>query len=494
MNTHAQGDFPLANRKQVLWFLGLIPFVIMHNISAVFIELRGVIPGQLWLAALGYFSGLVCSTLLLPVIERSIAKGEADSKVWSYILLAVLLFPGFFSFILPLVSDDAYRGNLFINTFQPFLWALFLPVAFQLFFHPILNGLHGVLFGIVAAVGHLCWAFLIPVISISANNAPISGINTENMFLPFLNTVRCIFGVAFALIAWRLFTYPKVRRVACTYNYEPDTLVFGPFLLILALCFFLYGAMSSVLAEQLSLPEVYLGYMHLGLALLSLFIGFWVTHRDPDILKKIIAVAFLGLATIPVLLYFLPSSPLLHVLRYFYMTSYQLLLFSGTLVCGYFTLRENRKILSVALILPVLSSSILGRLVANYLALEWPFHPLVFVCIFTAVHITLVPFVRRFVLILRLTPMNKDTTDNERLQHHTEMIKHFTKIQKLTSREVQIMEMLLQGLSTSEIVGLLGLKESTVRTYIQTLLRKTGTTSRLGLVAAFLGADKGGSS
>lgn len=488
----SQNAFSPSNRKQVLWFLGLIPFVVMHNISAVFIELRGVLPGQLGLVALGYFLGLASSALLLPVFEQNIAKGGSGSKLWSGILLVVLLFPGFFSLILPLLSDNAYSGNSFINTFQPFLWALFLPVAFQLFFHPILNGLHGVLFGIVAAVGHLCWALLIPIISISAGTIDTPYGSAENLYLPFLNTIRCIFGVAFALIAWRLITYPDARKVERTFSHAPASLVLGPFLLTLTVCFFFYGLMSTMLSEQLALHEANLGYMHLGLALLFLFIGFWVTQRDTNILKKLMAVAFLGLATVPVLLYCLPHSPLAPALRYFYVTSYQILLFSGTLVCGYFTLQSKRKIVSVALILSVVSASIPGNFLGNYLSPLLP-SPLILVCVCTAVHSMLALFARKFFLLLQLTPLASDRADNEPLRYDPEMIAHFSKVHTLKSREVQIMEMLLQGLSTAEIVGLLGLKENTIRTYIQTLLRKTGTTSRLGLVAAFLGFAKGSS-
>ena len=477
----------------MLWFLGLIPFVVMHNISAVFIELRGVIPGQLALVALGYFLGLACSALLLPVFERNIVKRDAGSKVWSIALLAVLLLPGIFSFIVPFVCEDAYSGNLFINTFQPFLWALFLPVAFQLFFHPILNGLHGVLFGIVAAVGHLCWALLLPVISISVNNTHVANIIPENMYLPFLNTVRCIFGIAFGLIAWQLSTYPRARKGERASTQESAPLGFWPFLLLLALCFFLYGLVSTALSARLPLREVHLGYMHLGLALLFLLIGFWVTHRDAGILKKLMVAAFLGLAAIPLLLYFVSYAPLAHALHYVYVTSYQVLLFSGTLVCGYFTLQSNRTRMSVALIVSVLSSAMLGRFLGSSLSPEWPFSPFALVCIGTVVHIALAPFARNVVLLLRLTPLPSGTANNDKMTRHAEMMHHFSQLHQLKRREVQIMEMLLQGHSTAAIVKLLGLKESTVRTYIQTLLRKTETTSRLGLVAAFLGSDKDGS-
>ena len=493
MTTHPEGTFPLANRKQMLWFLGLIPFVVMHNISAVFIELRGVIPGQLGLVALGYFLGLASSALLLPVFEHNIAQRDARRKVWSIALLVVLLLPGLFSLIVPLVCEGAYSGNLFINTFQPFLWALFLPIAFQLFFHPILNGLHGVLFGIVTAVGHLCWALLLPIISISASKVHVFSITPENMYLPFLNTVRCIFGIAFALIAWQLSTYPRAPKVERANTHESAPLAFWPFLLVVALCFFLYGFISTALSEHLPLREVHLGYMHLGLALLFLLIGFWVTHRNAGILKKLIVAAFLGLATIPLLLYFVPYTPLSHALHYVYVTSYQVLLFAGTLVCGYFTLQSNRTRVSVALILSVLSSAILGRFLGSYLSPQWPFSPFALVCMSTVVHMALAPFARNVVLLLRLTPLPSGTSNNDRMTRHIEMMQNFSKIHQLKRREVQIMEMLLQGHSTAEIVELLGLKESTVRTYIQTLLRKTETTSRLGLVAAFLGSDKDGS-
>ena len=473
----------------MLWFLGLIPFVVMHNISAVFIELRGVIPGQLGLAALGYFLGLGLSALLVP-LAHNITKGGGNNRVWSGLLLVVLLFPGIFSLSLPLLSDSPYRGNTFINTFQPFLWALFLPIAFQLFFHPILNGLHGVLFGIVTAVGHLCWALLLPLISISAASTIAFPGSTDSLFLPFLNTIRCIFGFAFALIAWWLLSYPGTRKVEHTGSHNHLALLVGPFLLVLAVCFFFYGMMRSMLAEQLALHEVNLGYMHLGLALLFLFIGFWVTHRVTNILSKLIALAFLGLATAPVLLYFFPSSPLSHGLRYLYMTSYQVLLFSGTLVCGYLTLQATHKLLSAALILCVLSASILGSVVGNALSPVWPFSPLVFICLCVAVHIMLAPLVRKLYLLLQLAPLDHAEAAPGFMKYDPEMINYFSKMHKLKSRETQIMEMLLQGLSTLEMVELLGLKENTIRTYIQTLLKKTGVTSRLGLVAAFLGSTK----
>ena len=120
----------------LLWFLGLLPFVVMHTVSAIYIQVRGVIPSQMGLSALGYFLGLICSAMFLPFVESKITKQEHSGKYWNLVMLAILLLPGVFSLIALLVVQNPHVGNYFLNIFQPFLWALLLPVAFRLFFIP----------------------------------------------------------------------------------------------------------------------------------------------------------------------------------------------------------------------------------------------------------------------------------------------------------------------------------------------------------------------
>ena len=109
-----------------------------------------------------------------------------------------------------------------------------------------------------------------------------------------------------------------------------------------------------------------------------------------------------------------------------------------------------------------------------------------FACIFFAVCMALILFVHRIFPLLRLAPQAKSTLGSNDQMSQDEMMQHFSALHKLRNREVQIMKMLLNGLSSGEMVEILGLKESTIRTYTQALLKKTGTNSRLGLVAAFL--------
>lgn len=492
----SKNNLLLPNKRKILWFLGLIPFVVMHNISAVFIEVRGVVLEHLGFSALGYFLGLASSAFMLPIFERNIAKKKANGKIWCLIFLLILLLPGFFSLLVPFFVDNPYTDNRFINTLQPFLWALLLPVAFKLFFHQALAGLHGILFGMVVAIGHLFWALLIPIISRSENNIQMLSASVGNVYLPFLNTTRCIFGIAFALIAWQLIVSstthsPEQKDVQETFSDHQESpklseSVFWSLLLSVAGCFFLSGIIKYIYAEQLILRQLNLGYLHLILALLFLFIGFWVTNSGSRSLKTLMTAALLCLAITPFLLYLFPFSPLSYVLPFLYATSHQIAIFSGFLFFGYFTIQFNCKALTVASILFAMSSSIFGNLFAIHF-FPIPFMPhIFFACIFFAVCMALILFVHRIFPLLRLAPQAKSTLGSNDQMSQDEMMQHFSALHKLRNREVQIMKMLLNGLSSGEMVEILGLKESTIRTYTQALLKKTGTNSRLGLVAAFL--------
>ncbi len=400
----SKNNLLLPNKRKILWFLGLIPFVVMHNISAVFIEVRGVVLEHLGFSALGYFLGLASSAFMLPIFERNIAKKKANGKIWCLIFLLILLLPGFFSLLVPFFVDNPYTDNRFINTLQPFLWALLLPVAFKLFFHQALAGLHGILFGMVVAIGHLFWALLIPIISRSENNIQMLSASVGNVYLPFLNTTRCIFGIAFALIAWQLIVSstthsPEQKDVQETFSDHQESpklseSVFWSLLLSVAGCFFLSGIIKYIYAEQLILRQLNLGYLHLILALLFLFIGFWVTNSGSRSLKTLMTAALLCLAITPFLLYLFPFSPLSYVLPFLYATSHQIAIFSGFLFFGYFTIQFNCKALTVASILFAMSSSIFGNLFAIHF-FPIPFMPHIFFACFFLVVILLLSNVMR---------------------------------------------------------------------------------------------------
>lgn len=57
----------------------------------------------------------------------------------------------------------------------------------------------------------------------------------------------------------------------------------------------------------------------------------------------------------------------------------------------------------------------------------------------------------------------------------------------LTRREMQILELILDGSSGRQIAALLNLAESTIQTYFKKLLEKTESSNRYGMVAKILG-------
>ena len=489
------------NKGQLLWFLGLFPFVVMHNVSAMYIQVRGVASAQFGLSALGYFLGLICSATLLPFIEAKIANKERSGRYWHLAVLVILVFPGVFSLIAPLVMEDPHVGHPFLNTFQPFLWALLLPVAFRLFFHPILAGVHGLFFGVVTAAGHLCLAFLIPIIYLHSGSAQILSGTTGSIYLPFLNITRSVFGVAFALIAWRLISFDAAGRadqqVDSSLKINNFSKITGAlrvssfyFLLPLTACFFLYGFLNGRLSGELSMQQLNFGYMHLGLAMLSLLLGFAVTNYGTGVIKKIMIASLLCLVACALCFYFFAASPLSYAIPFLYTVSYKMLHFSVVLACGYIFLQNRNASLTVVAPMLAVSASIPGSLLGKCFLLNLP--TIAAICVFCAGCVLSILFVYRFfplpiTVLPEVIPDTIQETVPEGIQKYTpEGLKRFATLHKLNNREIQILEMLLRGLTSIEMVEIVGLKESTVRTYTQNLLKKTGTNSRLELVTVFL--------
>ena len=485
----AKKIYPASPSKvKVLIVLGLLPFIVMHNFSALFFRMRGVPQDELALSITGFFLGLTVSALALSILERKRIEDRAIGTVWRMGVLIILLFPAFSSLLLPFILAEPHIGSPTVNFFQPFLWALLLPVGFRLFFHPALAGVHCILFGIIMAVGHLCWAFLLPVLSNTQISAPT---------LAFLNIGRCFFGIAFAIIAWHLLVSPKIDediadrkgillRQAKAYKVRAATL--WSFFLPLCVCFLLSSVLGHRLFDVSFGHEAGVEYFHLVMALFFLFIGFVITSKGENFFKILIIVALLCFSTSALLLYFSPSSVLYKVVNFLYFSGYYTLLFAGFLVCGLFVVYNSRSSLIIPAVLFASSASIPGEFFGRYVSSNLFLSPALFACIWLLVCLVSIPIMCQIFPLpaplaqaLSLKTANADESNQE---YTVERIHNFTKGYKLKNRETQIMQMLLQGLSTSEMAKATNLKENTVRTYAQSLLKKTGTNSRLGLVAA----------
>ncbi len=495
------------NKEQLLRFFGLIPFVVIHNVSAIFFQVRGVAPEQLGFSAFGYFMGLACSAFMLSALERNAIKEGVAGKVWRAALLLGMLFPAFFSTLVPFIVEDPFTGNPFLNTFQPFLWALFLPIAFRLFFHPVLAGFHCIFFGLVAAVGHLCWALLMPASMYGISGQAVSA-GVESTYLPFLNIMRCTFSVVFAIIVWKIASLAaKVATEQRRRGEVPLLLrqrtqsipvsVFWSFLLPLSICFFLNGVLGYMFFGRLYVYQEHAAYMHLILAALFLVLGFYVSSKGNAALKSLTTITLLCFATSPLLVYFTSGSLPHHIIHVVYSISHQVLLFTGTLVCGLLAIHSNRPALIIPAVLFANSASIPGEFFARYLHSSLALSPFLLVFVYAVFCLVSIPLVRLVFPLAALTGAQPQQTKellpngatgglSQNHEDTSERMRDFAKLHKLRGREIQIMEMLLQGLSSGEMAESMDLKENTIRTYTQGLLKKTGTNSRLGLVAAFM--------
>ncbi len=195
---------PAINKEQILYFLGVLPFFVIHSISLMFFQLRKVDQEHLVFSAAGFFSAIFFASCVLYSFEHKASRGPQVAGSLRVLMLLLLLAPAILSFTLQVLLPGMHSGNLFINAVQPFVWALLPPFAFFFFFHPALEGSHSIHYGLATAAGHLFWAFLVPVINLSSFNTQALSFTFETHYLPFLNLTRCFFALLFAFIIYTL--------------------------------------------------------------------------------------------------------------------------------------------------------------------------------------------------------------------------------------------------------------------------------------------------
>ena len=482
-------------KGQLLRILGLVLFFAMHSISAVFFLALDIPSEHLYYYVALYFVGVLCGALMLPGIERLTTQSGRAGTLWRAVLLAVMLAPALAYLSAPLTASGALAVNQGLAIFHPFFCALFLPLALRLFFHPVLAELHGFFFGLAFAVGHLCWA-LLTAMFITPEVALLPG-TFDNAYLPFLKIMHCTFNAGFAIVVWNVMRHDAQSKSRQPLQMPPlrqqdahmaSTTALWPFLLPLFLCFLLNGLMGHTLFARLRMHGDHLEYMHLALAVFFLTTGFWVSSKGPGILRPLLGGSVLCVATAPLLFFVAPESTAHHLLYFAHFISSQAVIFSGTLVCGLLSLRCKHPALVACSVWLLSSASLLGCFFTNYAAPALSLPPFALVCIVAALCAFSAPLLYRMFSLpasLYSAPsLAKDGQDGK--EDMAARLVEFAARYKLNEREQQIMEMLLQGHSTSEMAERMYLKENSIRTYTQHLLKKTGINSRRNLVIALL--------
>ncbi len=488
MQRHSQSSL-LTPKGHTLWFFGILTFAAVHSLSSFFAFKHGVPITHLPFSVLGFFCGFSLSCLTLPFIEKLMPQTSRKALIGRCLVLLGLLMPAIVSLLLQILGITPQPGTLFINFIQPMLWATLLPVASRLLFHPALNGMHATLMGITAALISIIWAIIPPLDFFS------------QAYLPFINTARAMFCVVFAIIAWELFiSYPNTQKTQETKVSVRKVL---PFVWLMVPCFLLLGITDFVLsAPELSF-SYYKLYANVALAGMLLSFGLWVNKKGSYSLQWIIAVTqlLLPIAAIGLVLPFTPKPPSAVAL----LIGIKLQAFVCILACGLFSLRCSKPhvVIWLGLFAPALSMvSHLGMQQLAFILSEEMFGKILFILltVLAALCLAGLPFVSRACQNMfedAPYPEQNDFKEEEFIHeavqarpYRSEKITEFAEKYRLSNREVQILEMLAQGLSSSEMADQINLRESTVRTYAQGLLRKTGAKSRLLLVAALAAEDE----
>ena len=501
MQRHSH-TFLLSFKGHTLWLFGILTFAAVHTLSSFFAQKRGIPVTHLPFSVLGFFCGITIPCLLLPTIEKFMPQTSRKALVGRCLVLLGMLLPAITSLLLQILGITPQSGTLFINFMQPMLWATLLPVASRLLFHPALNGMHAALMGISGALISIIWAIIPPLDQASKFVGEVPLDFFAQVYLPFINTARAMFCVVFAIIAWELFiTYPNTQK---TQENKVPLRKIMPFIWIMVPCFLLLGITEFVLnAPELSFSfSFYKLYANVALAGALLSFGLWVNKKGSHSLQWILAITLLLLpiAAMGLVLPFTPKAPSAITL----LIGIKMQTFVCILACGLFSLRCNRPhiVIWLGLLTPALSMlSQLGMQKLAFILSEEMFGKILFVSLtlLAALCLAGLPFIARAcqsMLEDLPLPDQQDFKDeeftHEALQprlYRSEKITEFAEKYRLSNREVQILEMLGQGLSSSEMADQINLRESTVRTYAQGLLRKTGAKSRLLLVAALAAED-----
>lgn len=500
MQRPSQSSF-LSPKGHALWFFGILAFAAVHTLSSFFAQKRGIpIPHQPF-ALLGFFCGISFSSLLLPSIEKFMPQTNRKALVGRCLVLLGLLLPAITSLLLQILGITPQSGTLFINFIQPMLWATLLPVASRLLFHPALNGMHAALIGISGALISIIWALIPPLDQTGRFVKDVPLDYFSQVYLPFINTARAMFCVVFAIIVWELFiSYPNKQK---TQETKISLRKLFPFIWLMLPCFLLLGITDFVLdAPELSFSRYKL-YANVALAGMVLSFGLWVNKKGSHSLQWVLAITqlLLPIAAMGLVLPFTPKPPSAIAL----LIGIKMQTFVCILACGLFSLRCNKPHVAIwlGLLAPALSmASYQGMQQLAFILSEDMFGKLLFVCLtlLAALSLAGLPFIARICQNMfegdaplpEQQDFGEEEFPHEAVQagtYRSEKIMEFAEKYRLSNREVQILEMLAQGLSSSEMADQINLRESTVRTYAQGLLRKTGAKSRLLLVAALAAED-----
>lgn len=492
---YRSGDSP---QNIPLGLLTLALFFVSYNTTLSFFLLSGAMnmPERPIIGV--HFASSVGLSLLLPAGERFFHKPGWGGALVRGGLLALFLFPLLGCFFSPFLSLTEYAAVPLLIYLEFFFWGLFPPLAFHVFFRRARSGEQSFVFGLAACIGFAFGAMA--MLSLPGADLPVSLPLVR--LLSFLNFVRILTGLAFLMLAWRSLHLPPVdiilpRENFCRVKGEEAHAV-GHFartsLLYILLPLFisqciggLFDFQFSTWAQVYTYPE----YTYFGLALLFLILGGAIFFWGESALRRLLAGAALCTALSSVLSFFPGVNQ--GEAAYLGMLSQKTLWFLSMYCCARCARFSAWPVLRLCL--PWLSTllALAGAAVSQNLLPALSLSPKPVIWFLASLSVVTAFLVRRG---FPLPELPAEDTNSEALvamelpadkcDQAAVGVEEFAERYRLSRREKQIVEQLLHGRTTEAMAAALGLRESSVRRYVNSVLQKTGAGSRLGLVTVLM--------
>ncbi len=476
-----QSATPLATstryRGHVLGIFMLALFFAMHNISVVFYQLRGVPSEHAAGSMAGFYLGIALGAALMTFLERRAARGLSMAAPRAFLFIALLLPAALclFSF-----RVTGFRGNAFLNFFQPLLWALPLPVALRFFFLHVRPAEQALYFGVAIEVGHLCWALLVPLAQLMGGSGGI-----EPRLLAFLNLTRILVAALLAVFCWRLSAYPLPGRAATVETGEKPS----PRCLLvpLAACYFLSGFLGYLFFARLWGRRVYPEYLHLTLTVFFPVLGLLCYRPGLGVLRHLLGGAALCFAAVPLLLFLPQEGGVTKGVYFACAASQQLLLYGGTLALSRYAPSSRYPAFTLSAAWLISSAGMAGNVTASRLLPLLPLSTFGAVCALAALcALSVLCLGRAFPLPDH--PGHDDAPEDGvfgRPFPETLRLQSFAREFTLTAREREVLECLLRENTVASAALGLGVSENTVKFHVRSLLKKTGNRNRQRLLGHF---------
>ncbi len=469
-------------------WLSITLLLVILNTTSVCHQITGSVPANAPACLPVYFAGILCAALILPALERvSMAGGQKGIAARAGILAAPLSSTAVFLFLILLGAEEHAKVQ-FLIYLQVFLSGFMPPVAMRCFFRHVPVSSQAFFLGLAMGLAYGYWAMLMPLLESGTDLSNLM----EQRWLSLLYAICCAAGLAFAVVIWPLLPRPEEAGETPGSKEFPEAPPAGhanwPALVILLLPLATSCAVSGLSGYQLSLRLLdhgeYPEYAPLLAALCLPISTTFVMKKGDKALRDLLVAGALLFAASPLLLAWPKSSTAYLIVHTLGAIGQQILFFTSILTCSRFAGPRGKP--ALALCLPWLVATVAlpaaffirGALDAMALPPDAAIWGLSGVSALSAL-----PLWRNFPLLL--PPARKPAQEETFAPRSgaTAQIPAFADAHRLSRREREILELLLRGSSTEDMAAALNLKESSIRRYVNSLLQKTGTGSRLELVA-----------